>query len=155
MTEDGAMNSETVALKPCPFCGGEALFTRTGIIACTSCRAEGPPTTPEGLAEMWNTRIEAITRTVPDEVGMSSLERVARIIAPHHCEGLSDTVRNIAREIREELASHPDKGVGLREAATVALTFLEMAYIPDTSGLSTESVVETLKVALRSNQDGQ
>jgi protein-disulfide isomerase-like protein with CxxC motif len=94
--------------------------------------------------------IEAITRTVPDEVD-ESLERVARIIAPHHCEGLSDTVRNIARAIREELASHPDEVVRLRE---------ELAAIPcQTNGPEdAESgccATCRARAALRSNQDGE
>jgi protein-disulfide isomerase-like protein with CxxC motif len=124
--------------------------------------------------------IEAITRTVPDEVD-ESLERVARIIAPHHCEGLSDTVRNIARAIREELASHPDEVVRLREALDDAdwinaETCIENAeaYIDDESLCDEDGPVDTVvpsgdlyvliglakaavraRAALRSNQDGE
>lgn len=51
------MTDVKAELLPCPFCGADAGITLgLSAILCTSCLAEGPATTPEGIIALWNTR---------------------------------------------------------------------------------------------------
>lgn len=74
-----------IALKPCPFCGSEARFWRTGrygdgfrtAVKCRSCEARIPSDkcmTPDGAereaAERWNRRAERTCRNVSEEPDM-------------------------------------------------------------------------------------
>ena len=53
---------ETVELKRCPFCGGEAIFPKNGIstfVICTKCGATSCWCTSKAeAAELWNRRAD-------------------------------------------------------------------------------------------------
>jgi hypothetical protein len=70
MTPPNKPNSSPDLL-PCPFCGAPAAYLKgRQAIACTSCLAEGPATTPEGVAQEWNRRAKALSskNELPSEI---------------------------------------------------------------------------------------
>lgn len=50
------MSGESVELKPCPFCGGEAFSRGFRRLECRSCGAEGPSGTKDAAIAAWNRR---------------------------------------------------------------------------------------------------
>ena len=73
MTPDQSLR-EKVALKPCPFCGGDPLDRGFRAWECGSCGAKGPCGTKDHATAGWNRRAEPTPTERPD---LAELRRLA------------------------------------------------------------------------------
>lgn len=64
-------------LKPCPFCGGEAVMQAPNMhhvtcIACRDCMVSSKWGKPEDVVAMWNKRVEPTAKSALDNLGRES-----------------------------------------------------------------------------------
>lgn len=101
--------TETVELKPCPFCGGKDIDNKMhpDVVHCYRCGADGPaiPYAPDDKAWTWNTRSDPVVR---DRVTDEMVEAAAHIVSPNchwdtgyinaHVERRRENARSKARD---------------------------------------------------------
>lgn len=125
MTKAGEQPKITQSLKPCPFCGGRAIGTRTlaGVewwsVECVTCTARvDDPNSKQDAAKVWNTRTPSLAAQdglVDALEGLQKAEADYRLAHDVHgsgdmrCGRAWDKMRRAGDKARAALSAKGDK----------------------------------------------